>query len=322
MHSNIINDISIPNFKPDTGIKGYKAFSAEFTCRDMQYEVGKTYTLDGKLDICANGFHFCYIPLQCDNYYYVGTNPRYAEITAEGNIQCLGDKMATTKITIVRELTRDEMISAMTGKFVYPNGVVVQCQDAKYHREDGPAITTAQGDEEWFQHGNRHRLYGPAVKTIEDNGEEWWVNGERHREYGPAIKSGDSEFWYRYGLLHRIGGPASKTVDTEYWYENNCLHRVDGPAMINSNGKMWYQNDELHRVDGPAIESVHGTNEWYLNGERHRVNGPANESVIGQKEWWQNNRRHREDGPAVKYADGGEEWWINDVFQRSSNATC
>ena len=36
----------------------YKA-SCSGRCKDLNYEVGKTYTFKGELIICKNGFHFC-----------------------------------------------------------------------------------------------------------------------------------------------------------------------------------------------------------------------------------------------------------------------
>ena len=39
-------------------IRGYKGLNADWTCRVMQYEVGKTYTHDGPLSLCSSGLHF------------------------------------------------------------------------------------------------------------------------------------------------------------------------------------------------------------------------------------------------------------------------
>jgi hypothetical protein len=40
-------------------MRGYKAFNKDLTCRGFQYEIGKTYEMDGEIEICRRGFHFC-----------------------------------------------------------------------------------------------------------------------------------------------------------------------------------------------------------------------------------------------------------------------
>lgn len=66
------------------------------------------------------------------------------------------------------------------------------------HRKEknGPAIIHADGTEEWFNNGKRHREDDPAV--IHPNGaEEWYNNGKMHREDGPAIiyPNGNEQWW-------------------------------------------------------------------------------------------------------------------------------
>ena len=38
---------------------GYKATDAKMRCRGHQFELGKWYEVDGELELCHNGFHFC-----------------------------------------------------------------------------------------------------------------------------------------------------------------------------------------------------------------------------------------------------------------------
>ena len=48
---------------------GYKAFNKDLKCRDFQYEIGKAYHIEGELEICKKGFHFCKIIDNVYNYY-------------------------------------------------------------------------------------------------------------------------------------------------------------------------------------------------------------------------------------------------------------
>ena len=92
-------------------MKGYKGFDKNFCCRGMQYKVGETYEIDGKIKICQQGYHFCDIPLAVFEYYPPVDGNRYALIEATGDLKSDDShKSCTNKITIVRELTLAELI--------------------------------------------------------------------------------------------------------------------------------------------------------------------------------------------------------------------
>ena len=63
----------------------YKAFNDDFTCRSFQYEVGKTYTHDGKISMFNAGFHACENPLDVLNYYNL-CDSRFAVVELSGEI--------------------------------------------------------------------------------------------------------------------------------------------------------------------------------------------------------------------------------------------
>lgn len=95
-------------------ITGYKGFERDFTCRGMQYEVGKTYVLEGEPKLCERGFHFCTSPLAVFEY-YAPTN-RFAIVKADEDDVIYdtannSHKAVARRITIVREITLDEIIS-------------------------------------------------------------------------------------------------------------------------------------------------------------------------------------------------------------------
>lgn len=95
-------------------ITGYKGFERDFTCRGMQYEVGKTYVLEGEPKLCERGFHFCTSPLAVFEYY--APTERFAIVKAyEDDViydaTANSYKAVSRRITIVREITLDEIIS-------------------------------------------------------------------------------------------------------------------------------------------------------------------------------------------------------------------
>ena len=97
--------------------KGYKVFNPDFTCRGFQYEVGKTYEEDVVPNACEVGFHFCQKLADCFSYYDFNPNNKVAEIEALGDIDEGDNKCCTNKITIVQEITWQEVLEMVnTGK--------------------------------------------------------------------------------------------------------------------------------------------------------------------------------------------------------------
>ena len=93
-------------------MKGYKAFLPNMTTQhgdDIVYEVGKTYTVEGEVRICENGYHFC---KKCvDVYDYYSKPCRICEVNVTGAVQTQGNKSVGRRLKILRELTADEISS-------------------------------------------------------------------------------------------------------------------------------------------------------------------------------------------------------------------
>ena len=93
---------------------GYKAFDENLQCRGFQFEVGKTYDT-GKakedLKLCSDTvFHFCRELHRIENVSdYRISNSRVCEVIAEGDIVTDGEKYGTNKLTILREIPREEL---------------------------------------------------------------------------------------------------------------------------------------------------------------------------------------------------------------------
>ena len=93
-------------------MRGYKAFLSDMTTRhgdNTVYEVGKTYTVEGEVRICENGYHFC---KKCvDVYDYYSKPCRICEVNVTGAVQTQGNKSVGRRLKILRELTADEISS-------------------------------------------------------------------------------------------------------------------------------------------------------------------------------------------------------------------
>ncbi|MBJ9303736.1 hypothetical protein I5492_08585, partial [Citrobacter koseri] len=90
----------------------YKGFNADMKCRDYQFEIGKTYHHEGKVEACGSGFHSCECPFDVFGY-YPPANSRFAETISFGvtDREEGGDtKIASASITIKAELTLPQFI--------------------------------------------------------------------------------------------------------------------------------------------------------------------------------------------------------------------
>lgn len=97
-------------------MKAYKGFNKDMTCRDFQYEEGKTYETD-EVKMCESGFHACEDPLDCFRYYDPAESVYHeVEIEDNGERQSNDTKVVGKKITIGAELSLKDLIKA---KFEY-----------------------------------------------------------------------------------------------------------------------------------------------------------------------------------------------------------
>ena len=93
---------------------GYKAFDENMKCRGFQFEVGKTYDTGRAkedLKLCSNTvFHFCRELHKIEKVSdYRISKCRVCEVIAEGDIVTDGNKYGTNKLTILREIPREEL---------------------------------------------------------------------------------------------------------------------------------------------------------------------------------------------------------------------
>ncbi len=96
-----------------TKIEAIKGFDANLQCRNFQFEIGETYTQDGEIVLCENGFHAIEgHPLEVFKY-YAAAGSRFAIVECSGDI-ARGpppeSKIASATITIKAELHLYELI--------------------------------------------------------------------------------------------------------------------------------------------------------------------------------------------------------------------
>lgn len=90
----------------------YKGFDKDFKCRGFQYEVGKTYEMNGDIKCCERGFHACESPMEVFDYYDMLTS-RFAEVEQSGKIDKENNstKVCSSRIKIRAELKLADIIN-------------------------------------------------------------------------------------------------------------------------------------------------------------------------------------------------------------------
>ena len=90
----------------------YKGMEFDMTCRDFQYELGKSYKTD-RVELCKWGFHACLNPRDVFGYYPKYHSSRYFKVKLFGEITKCDEtdtKVAATEISILEEINIDEII--------------------------------------------------------------------------------------------------------------------------------------------------------------------------------------------------------------------
>ena len=93
-------------------IIAYKGFDKDFKCRGFQYEVGKTYEMDGNIKCCNRGFHACESPMEVFDHYDMLTS-RFAAVEQSGKIDKResSTKVCSSRIKIKAELKLADIIN-------------------------------------------------------------------------------------------------------------------------------------------------------------------------------------------------------------------
>jgi hypothetical protein len=95
-------------------ITAWKGFDRNLQCREFQYEIGKTYQLDGNLAACSRDFHACENPLDIWAY-YEPFNSRFCRVIAGGEITRQAEydsKIACQILTVDKECGIRELVIA------------------------------------------------------------------------------------------------------------------------------------------------------------------------------------------------------------------
>ena len=218
-------------------MKAFKGFNQDMTCRNFQYEEGKTYE-EPEAKLCDKGFHACENPIMCLGHYAPGTSV-YHQVELEDVAPERGDdtKCVGKKITIGAKLGIPE-ICQLTFEYVKAH-----CTN-EHNAEPGKPVTA--GDREAATAGYRGAAtagsYGAA--TAGENGAATSRGSSSSGKNGLSVARGNN--------VKVKGGLGAVLVIVE---ENNNDYDI----------KAW----KAVVVDGKTIKA----DTWYrlVNGEFEEV---------------------------------------------------
>lgn len=202
-------------------MKGYKALNKDMRAilgNEMQYELGKNYSINGDVIPCKNGFHFCE-KIEYLNYYYTIADSRIFEIEANGVIRRHENKYASEKIKLVRELTKEEI-----KKYFEQNVQSFVCYDEGYVREavaeQGYGLDVLVNDKNWYvREAVAKQGYELDVLV---NDKDWHVRkAVAEQGYGLEVLIGDKD-WYVRKIVGRQGYDIDVFADDEILCKNDC----------------------------------------------------------------------------------------------------
>jgi hypothetical protein len=153
----------------------YKGFDAKLMCRNHRFEVGKTYSVSGKVKACNNGFHSCPDnPLNVLDYVDLvqpdGSLTRFAECEIGGATDTEGTKIASAEITVKVELSLPDFIKKAV-KWVVGNTAL----EAK--KEGGSSQLAASGhSSQLAASGDYSVISSSGIDTTATGVEGTWIS--------------------------------------------------------------------------------------------------------------------------------------------------
>ena len=203
-------------------IKAIKGMDMDMSCRGHKFEIGQTYTVEGNINACKNGFYSYPVdddtpPHAVFEYYAPGTS-RFFEVDAGGKTDRDGNKIASASLTISAEISIGEIARRVA------EWCVNKAQGAATNSGDSGAATNS---------GNR----GAATNS---------------GDYGAATNSGDygAAFSHAFGSKVMCEGDGQALYCTEFADDGSIASVACGiTGRDGIKAGVWY-----HAKDGKLVE--------------------------------------------------------------------
>ena len=232
-------------------IKGFKVFNPDWTCSPNGNT--KQYTCPGKFEEdvtpvrCGQGMHFCKVAADCFNYYGFNPDNHVAEVAAYGEVVEEGDKCATNKLEIIREIPWAELLEMVnTGK-----GCAGLCNSGNWNSGDWNSGNRNSGDWNSGDWNSGNWNSGNCNSGNWNSGD--WNSGDRN--------SGNRNSGNR-NSGNRNSGDWNNTN-----FSNGCFNTVEPTIHLFNKPSSWTYRDWLNSEARYLMNQIQGDIlEWvYLS---------------------------------------------------------
>jgi len=268
-------------------MKAYKA-SHNGTCETLTYEVGKTYTFNGTIELCAKGFHCCKNLKDVFNYYNNNANDLVIfEVEVLGSAIEENDKLVTDKMKIVRILDKNEYKEFLTVKEYDKNGNVIYWCSPNSHNY------------QWNEYDQNNNL----IHLKSSSGFECWYEYDKNNNMVRCKNNNGYEIWYKYDQNNKvIYYKDSDDIECQYKYDQN-------------NNAIYYKHITKNEIFESRREYNENNKEIYCecsNGFEFWKEWDKNNNLIYYKdsnnvEMWSEYDRNNN---LIHYKDKRTEWSI------------
>ena len=180
-------------------MKGYKGFDKDLKCRDLQYEVGKEAAVDGDIELCKRGIHFCENPHDVFYYYAPGGNNRFAVVEAEDVSNERNDddsKRVCKRLTVKAEISVFEICKIAVSTFFENFGFKKKIESADTNNAGDCGAAQAG-----YKGAARAGDYGAAQAGDCGAAQAGDCGAAQAGDYGAAIVSNDGRVKGGYGCV-------------------------------------------------------------------------------------------------------------------------
>ena len=260
-------------------IKGFKVFNPDWTCSPNGNT--KQYTCPGKFEEdvtpirCGQGMHFCKVAADCFNYYSFNPDNHVAEVAAYGEVVEEGDKCATNKLEIIREIPWAELLEMVnTGK-----GCAGLCNSGDCNSGNRNSGNRNSGDCNSGDCNSGDWNSGNRNSGNRNSGD--WNSGNRN--------SGDWNSGNRNSGNRNSGNRNSGNRNSGDWnntnFSNGCFNTVEPTIHLFNKPSSWTYRDWLNSEARYLMNQIQGDIlEWvYLSDmtDEEKAEHPEAETTGG-----------------------------------------